>query len=237
MPWYTRASTMKKIAVALLALAASACNPPKYARYEALNKDFLVSAPWGWQVITDDPGRHFSQTSFIGPFDPDFYLGAPSLTIRWYQRYKVHRMRDGRLELYSDAADFVRQTLRDVYPGSRFVTGVAGPDGKAVEGESVITLKSSGLKAKYFTVLSPTPAPEGAQWGVSEQNGTGKPHVLRRHAYAIVELPSGFYVLCYPATSRGYERYEDRFRALIGSFIPLTDGPGGPKYKIPGPGA
>ena len=60
----------------------------------------------------------------------------------------------------------------------------------------------------------------------------GQPGVLRKHAYAVVPMGRGFYVLCYPATARGYDRYEARFRGLIGSFVPLTDGPGGEKVKV-----
>ena len=220
-------------AAALLAL--SACNPPKYAAYKSVAGDFTVSAPWGWQVLTDAQGDAFAQTSFVGPFDADFYLGAPSLTVRWYKRGRPHRLRDGRLETYSNGDDFARQMLRDVYAGrSTFVSGVMGKDGREEDGPSVIKLQASGLSAKFFTVLSPTPAPEGMQWGVNVAKD-GKPWILRQHAYAIVQLPSGFYVLCYPATKRGHDKYADRFRALLGSFTPLTAGPGGPKVKLPAP--
>ena len=250
--WYTRVlpntmtkATFRRLAALSLVALFSACNPPKYAKYESLNKDYIVSVPWGWQVMTDQQDDVFTQATFIGPFDGDFYLGAPSLTVRWFKRYRPHRLQDGRLEMYSSADDFIKQMLAEVY-GPDYVifdqheklsyqTNADGTAGSVVIPE--ITLKNSGLKAKYFTVLSATPAPENMQWGVSEQSGSGKPHILRRHTYVIVPMPSGFYVMTYPATSRGYEHYVDRFRGLIGSFIPRTDGPGGAKYKIPGPGA
>jgi hypothetical protein len=227
---------LRALAAAALALAAG-CNPPKYARYESLNKDYTVSVPWGWSVMTEDPGPGFSQANFIGPFDADFYLGAPSLSIRWYAHYRVHRLRDGSLELFSGPDDFYAQMMREVYSDRAVVLGLPGPDGELADGPAELNLKSSGLKAKYFVVMSPMPAPAGARWGVTTQKGSDKPFVLRKHAYAIVPMANGFYVLCYPATRLGYSRYEDRFRALIGSFVPLTAGPGGPKVKLPGPGA
>ena len=208
-------------AVLILALA-SGCNSPKYANYESIHKDYAVSVPWGWQVMTDSQDDAFTQATFIGPFDPDFYLGAPSLSVRWLKRYRPHRLVDGRLEMYSDADDFIKQMLKQVYGPTYFFVGA---DGKPVDAIVEITLKGSGLKAKYFTVLSATPAPANMRWGVSAQKGTDKPHILRKHAYAVVAVEGGFYVLCYPATDDGYDRYLDRFLGLIGSFIPLTAGP------------
>ena len=102
-------------AVLLLAFSAAACNPPKYAAYESVAKDYTVSVPWGWQVMTDQQDTDFTQAAFIGPFDPDFYLGAPSLSVRWYRRYRPHRLTDGRLEMYGGADDFIKQTLLQVY--------------------------------------------------------------------------------------------------------------------------
>lgn len=200
----------------------SGCKSPKYANYESIHKDYTVSVPWGWQVMTDSQDDAFTQATFIGPFDPDFYLGAPSLSVRWFKRYRPHRLSDGRLEMYSGAGDFISQMLKQVYGPSYFFVGA---DGKPVDAVSEITLKSSGLKAKYFTVLSATPVSVNMQWGVSEQKGTDKPHILRKHAYVIVTVGDGFYVLCYPATDAGYDRYLDRFRGLIGSFLPRTAGP------------
>jgi hypothetical protein len=230
-------------AVLLLALAAG-CNPPKYAAYESINKDYTASVPWGWQVMTDQQDTDFSQTTFIGPFDPDFYLGAPSLSVRWYRRYRPHRLIDGRLELYGGADDFIRQTLAQVY-GPEYVLMTLGgqlsykrgPNDESVEVIPETTLKQSGLKAKAFIVESATPAPEANKWGISAQAGTDKPFVLRKHAYVIVPLEDGFYVLTYPATERGFPNFLDKFAGLMGSFMPRTAGPGGAKIRVPGPKA
>lgn len=208
-------------AVFVLVLAAG-CKSPKYANYESIHKDYTVSVPWGWQVMTDSQDDAFTQATFIGPFDPDFYLGAPSLSVRWFKRYRPHRLADGRLEMYSGVDDFINQMLKQVYGPTYFFVGA---DGKPVDAVAEITLKNSGLKAKYFTVLSATPAPANMQWGVSEQKGTDKPYILRKHAYAVVAVEGGFYVLCYPATGDGYDRYLDRFLGLIGSFLPSPAGP------------
>jgi len=226
------------LAVFLLAFAV-ACNPPKYANYESINKDFQASVPWGWQVMTDQQDNDFSQTTFIGPFDPDFYLGAPSMSVRWYARYRPHRLTDGRLEMYSGPDDFIKQTLAQVYGPEYFLLTLAGKasydNEKKTEVVPEITLKNSGLTAKAFTVVSATPAPEANKWGISGQAGTGKPFVLRKHAYVVVPIEGGFYVLTYPATERGYENFIDKFAGLMGSFMPRTAGPGGPKIRVPGP--
>ena len=228
-------------ALAFAALAAG-CNPPKYAAYESINKDFKASVPWGWQVMTDQQDNDYAQTMYIGPFNKDFYLGAPSLSVRWFGHYRAHRLTDGRLELYSGPGDFISQTLSNVYSPDYLLMSLDGRlsyrrgrgENDAVEVIPEITLKQSGLKAKAFIVESATPVSEANQWGVSAQKDTGKPFVLRKHAYAIVPLENGFYVLTYPATERGFQAYVDEFAGLIGSFMPFTSGPGGAKIRVPG---
>ena len=247
--WYTRGSpkTMKNTpasrlySILILAVLAAGCNPPKYAVYESINKDFTASVPWGWQVMTDQQDNDFAQTTFIGPFDPDFYLGAPSMSVRWYRRYRPHRLTDGRLEMYSGAGDFINQTLRQVYGPEYLIMSLdgklsysRGPKDESIEVIPEITLKQSGLKVRAFIVESATPAPQANQWGISVQAGTGKPFVLRKHAYVLVPIEDGFYVLTYPATERGYQNSVDRFAGLIGSFLPHIAGPGGSKIRVPG---
>ncbi|HAZ07243.1 MAG TPA: hypothetical protein DCZ01_01695 [Elusimicrobia bacterium] len=223
------------VLVVLAAAFSAACSPPKYAQTKSVFGDFTVSAPWGWSVMTDGEGDAFSQVSFIGAFDRDFFLGAPSLSVRWYKRYRPHRLRDGRLEMYADVDDFFNQILKQVYGEKDCI--LYGPGRRADGGRVIIarpeelTLKGSGLKAKYFIVLSPTPAPDSNRWGL-EQNREGKSINMRMHGYALIPMEGGFYVLCYPATRRGYDKYEDRFRALIGTFRPLTAGPNGPKVRL-----
>lgn len=224
--------------VLLLALIAG-CTPPKYAAYESVNKDFTASVPWGWQVMTDQQDNDFAQATFIGPFDPDFYLGAPSVSVRWFRKYRPHRLTDGRLEMYAGADDFIKQMLTQVY-GPEYVLltlddKVSYDNDKRAEVIPEITLKNSGLKAKAFAVESATPAPESNKWGISADAKTGKSFVLRKHAYVIVTIEDGFYVLTYPATERGFENSFDKFRGLMGSFMPLTAGPGGAKIRVPGP--
>lgn len=229
----------RRLSAVLLLTVAAACNPPKYAVYESINKDYTVSVPWGWQVMTDQQDTDFAQATFIGPFDPDFYLGAPSLSVRWYRRFRPHRLTDGRLEMYGGADDFIQQMLKQVY-GPEYVLltldgKVSYDNAKRTEVVPEITLKNSGLKAKAFAVESATPAPEANRWGISGQTGTGKSFVLRKHAYVVVSLDDGFYVLTYPATERGYPNFLDKFAGLMGSFMPRTSGPGGPKIRVPGP--
>ncbi|MBI4370908.1 MAG: hypothetical protein HY552_01280 [Elusimicrobia bacterium] len=231
---------LSKIVILAAALAA-ACSPPKYAPYRSVFKDFTAAVPMGWNVTTESDGRDFAQTLFVGPFEADFFRGAPSLSVRWYRRYRPRRLPDGRLEMYADADDFIAQTLQQVYGGRTVLYGA----GRSPEDSSrpeitaapeTITLQASGLAAKYFVALSPVPAPPAGRWGV-EYDAAGEPFNVRKHAYAVVPMRDGFYVLCYPATRGGYDRYEDRFRALLGTFRPLTDGPEGPPARLPAPGS
>jgi len=224
-------------AVAAVALVGG-CSAPKSVPYKSVLGDFKAVVPWGWSVTTDSVGNSFAQVDFIGPFDGDFFLGAPSLSVRWYKRYGTHRLRGGSLEMYTDAADFFEQTLKNVYGERESI--VYGPGQREDGGREVVKrpedlkLKGSGLAAKYFIILSPEKAPESNLWGV-EKDRQGHAINMRMHAYALVEVEGGFYVLCYPATRRGFDKYEDSFRTLLGSFRPLTAGPGGPKVRLAAP--
>lgn len=227
--------------IAALAALSAACSPPKFVTYQSVSRDFSVAVPWGWNVLADADHDSFSQVTFIGPFDVDFYMGAPSLSVRWYKNYRVRPIRNGVYEMYANADDFIRQTLDQVYGKGGFLFGVgSGP----AESRAPITrdripeiiLRESGLPAKYFAVLSPTPDAAGVTVGtvVDEK---GRRFNQRYHEYVVVPMASGFYVLCYPATLRGHEKGMEYFKELIGSFHPYTDGPGGPKITIPGPQA
>jgi hypothetical protein len=249
---YTLAPTMKMRAFAIFAAfaaLASGCSlftPPKYVTYKSVSGDFTVAAPWGWNVIADADHDAFSQVTFIGPFDVDFYLGAPTMSVRWFKPYRPHRLRDLRLEMYANSDDFIKQTLGDVYGKSAIVYGpssAALDDRAAIDRKDIprITLKESGLPAKYFAVFSPTPAPTGITVG-TVQTLDGQRLNQRYHEYAVVPIvvdgrEAGFYVLCYPATLGGHDKGMANFLRLIGSFHPFLAGPGGEKIKIPGPQA
>jgi hypothetical protein len=238
---------MKTRALAIFAAVSAfgaACSPPPYVTYKSVSNDFTVAAPWGWNVIADANYDGFAQVTFIGPFDKYFYLGAPTLSVRWYKPYRPHQLRDGRYEMYTNSDDFIKQTLGDVYGKDAVVYGPSSAaldvrpmvDRKAIP---QITLKESGLDAKYFAVLSPTPASSGVTIGtVGPKDG---PRINQRyHEYAVVPIvvdgrEAGFYVLTYPATLGGHGNDMEKFLHLIGSFHPYTAGPGGPKFPIPGP--
>lgn len=238
---------MKMRALAFFAAAAAftaACSPPPYVAYKSVSSDFTVSAPWGWDVLAEANYDGFAQVTFIGPFDKYFYLGAPSLSVRWYKPYRPHKLRDGRLEMYSSSDDFIKQTLNDVY-GKDSV--VYGPSSAPLDVRPMadrrdipkITLKESGLEAKYFAVLSTAPASAGVTLG-TVVGYDGRRVNQRYHEYAVVPIvvdgrEAGFYVLTYPATLDGHGNDMEKFLHLIGSFHPYTAGPGGPKIAIPGP--
>ncbi|HXT00586.1 MAG TPA: hypothetical protein VN915_07925 [Elusimicrobiota bacterium] len=230
--------------VAAAAALAAACNPPPYVSYRSVSGDFTVSAPWGWDVLADAQYDAFSQVTFIGPFDKDFYLGAPTLTVRWFKPFRPHAIRNGFTEMYTSSSDFIKQTLNDVYGKDALVFGPSSrplDQRVAIDRKDIptITLNESGLDAKYFGVLSPTPATSGVTIGVVTDKD-GRRINQRYHEYAVVPIlvdgrEAGFYVLTYPATVGGHDKGMDRFQHLIGSFHPYTAGPGGPKIVIPGP--
>lgn len=223
--------------LAAVAVFAAACSAPKYATYHSVSGDFQASVPWGWNVFTEADGDGFSQVDFVGPFDPDFFLGAPSLSVRWYKRYRPHRLRDGRLEMYADGDDFIRQMLHQVYGDDSVLygTGLREDGGREIVAKpETIVLRESGLTATFFGVLSPAPAPEESKWGVGK-DGQGRTVNVRLHDYAVIPMDGGFYVLCYPATQRGWGKGAELFRALVNTFHPLTAGPGGPRIRLPGP--
>lgn len=207
---------------ALAVLAASGCGPPKYVSYLSIHRDYRCNVPWGWNVITDDDGTTTTATSFLGAFDPDFYLGIPSLTVRWYSYNFPHELRDGEVELYHSADDYIRQMLNGVYGKDRIMET---PVHEIQVGD--------GRKAKHFVVLSGAPVSKNTHFGVYRDPQTGQLFNLRRHAYVLIPMTRGFYVLVYPATRDGYKRYEPLFNELVNSFVALTDGPGGPPAQAP----
>ena len=210
------------LAVAALALCslAAGCKAPQHALYTSPNRDFQCDVPWAWNVMYDSEGTHFTNVTFIGPFEPEFYLGAPSFSVRWHTRYATHRLRDGLLEMYSGPDDFISQTLDSVYGKARRMD------------RELKDLNVEGRRFKYFVVVSAGPVQSGARWGTAVDEA-GKTINPRKHAYAILPMPSGFYVLTYPATRQAYDKYYSQFDQLVKSFVPLKDGPGGAPLPPP----
>jgi hypothetical protein len=242
---------MKMRALAIFAAAAAfaaACSPPKYAAYKSVSGDYTIGVPWGWNVLADADRDAFAQATFIGPRDDDFYMGAPSLSVRWYKPYRPHWLRySGRSEMYASSADFIKQTLNDVYGKDAIVYGVGIREdgGRALVDKThpipTFTLKETGLPAKFFAVLSPAPAAPGTTLG-TEKDGEGRLMNVRYHEYAVVPIIDngrevGFYVLCYPATKAGHDKGLEAWNAFYNTFHPVTAGPGGAKIRVPGPQA
>lgn len=201
-----------------LILGAAGCGPPKYVSYKSIHGDWKTTVPWGWNVITDDENTTYSATTFLGPFDPDFFLGIPSFSVRWHANGVPHQLRGGSAEIYSDADDYIRQTIRDVY----------GQNSKVTQTELVTR---ENRKVKQIIVESPVEVPKTSRWGVSEDQATKKIYNFRHHVYVVLPLEHGFYVLVYPATKDGYKLYEKQFNAFTASFVVLTEGPSGPKAE------
>lgn len=211
-------------AVLLGAACLSACSPPKYVNYWSLWRDWRAAVPWGWNIRTDQDGATFASTNLTGPFAPEFYLGVPSIGVRWYQNHGAHRLPDGLVEYYRDGDDFIEQTLTAVYPDSRLVSKKAKEDPEPAE---IREVPVAGRKAKNFTVLSEIKAPKDARYGVLVDPATKERGISRLHEYVVLQLKTGFYVIVYPATVRGYDLFKPQFNAFVKSFHVAKEGPAG----------
>jgi hypothetical protein len=221
-------------AAALLgALAVSGCNPPKYVNYWSVWRDWRSSVPWAWNIRTDAQATTFASTNLTGPFAPEFYLGVPSIGVRWYDNATAHTLPDGLVEYYENGDDFIAKTLQVVYPGHTLVAmpksadaakkGGALPEGQINE----VTLKGTGRKGKHLVVFHELKAPAGARYGVVGAPRTGERVIPRVHEYIVLQLGKGFYVLVYPATVDGYYLYKTQFDVFVNAFHLAKQGPGG----------
>ncbi|PCI36808.1 MAG: hypothetical protein COB53_08400 [Elusimicrobia bacterium] len=195
------------------------CSPPKYIGYRSEAGDFFAQVPYGWSVYLDRQGDDYLAYNFIGPFEPEFFRGVPSLSVRWYKAGAKHRLRLGLSESYYSGNDYIRKVLREVYGSDRFMK------------VDVHDISISGWSGKHFVVISPTDVERKTQFGVSNERGGKRRVVLRQHEYAVLPMDSGFYVFIYPATTGGFSKYADRFNHLVNTFKVLKDGPGGPLIK------
>jgi hypothetical protein len=201
------------------AIFVSGCKPPKYIRYRSEAGDIEMQVPYGWSVYLDRQGNDFYAYNFVGPFEPDFYRGVPSLSVRWYRTGATHRMRLGITETYYSPEDYIQTTLREVYGDERFMKS------------EVQDISVSGWKGKHFVVVSPKEVEKDTPYGLSTERGGKRTVILRQHAYAVLPMDNGFYVVIYPATRGGYEKYDDRFNHLVNTLKVVKDGPGGPPVK------
>ena len=231
---------------ALLAVLAG-CAAPKRVTFFSPFKDFSCDVPWGWAVYLDAAGSDYTSVTFAGPLEPEFLRGTPSLTVRWYAYGAAHKLPDGNIERYVSAGDFKSQMLREVYgpecppaagtveacaytrAGSDFVQALAASKGMRVPDAS--NVKVAGVTASYYVVYRNRPVPRKALLGIVE-DAQGGAVVRQRHAYVVLPLRHGFYVLVYPATRDGFEKYKDDFWRMVNSFQLLKEGPAGPVLAV-----
>lgn len=213
-------------------LLAAGCVPiPKYSAYRSPFGDFACSVPSGWTSVLDGPGRDYYRVAFAGPFDPSFYRGVPNFSVRWYRIGVPNRLPNGSYEMYSSYQDFMEQMRRDVYAPDGFYKAGADRDlaralnaGADLPDFERIKTKRSRLEAVYFVAYHGAPAPRGEKDGVVS-DAAGRRIIAERHAYAIVPVRGGFYVLSYPATRDGFEKFRPEFFELINSLRLLRAGP------------
>lgn len=219
--------------VVALAGALSACRG-KYAVYMPLTRDYQVAVPFAWSVIWEASGDDFTHANFVGPFDPRFFRGAPSFSVRWYRRMGRHKLADGSVEGYISADDFISQTLSRVYGPEYQLWNQPTP--KETEGtpcgrdaSCIVTFKplNAGTEAKIFLVVSADQIPPGRSHFGAARDEKGDTINPRKHEYVVIPMEEGFYVLTYPATTVGYPKFKPQFNYFFNTFTPLKKGPGG----------
>ncbi len=214
-----------------LALALGSC-APKSVPYLSRQGDFSCRVPWGWSIYAEGDEVDYTNVTFTGPFDPAFYRGKPSISVRWYSHNAPHWIRGGVRESYASYQDFIDQMMRDVYGPEAYMK--AGPDaeqdkalaqGRLLPDKSLISV--SGWQGYHFVVYNNL-YPRGAFMSMGlVKDERGVPVVRQRHGYVILPMNTGFYVLVYPATRDGYDRYKSHFYQMIKSFKLLKEGPAG----------
>lgn len=244
---------LSRLALACLAagLSLAACSPPKYVHYWSVWRDWHANVGWAWNIMTDQEGGHFENTNFIGPFAREFYLGVPSISVRYYAYKTGHRLPDGLTEYYKDADDYIKQTLTTVYgphcadfwdentPPQNQVSvedtsidrpcalvGVTKDKKLIAKGHPDEIYLGDGRKAKHFIVLSPVQVPQAVAYGTRVDDKTGAKYVLRMHEYAVVPMQKGFYVVIYPATRDGYDRFKPYYNEFLNTLKFVREGPG-----------
>jgi len=214
--------------------------------YWSVWRDWSAPVPWGWNIRTEQDKNAFASTNLTGPFAPEFYLGLPSFGVRWYANDSGHTLPDGLVEYYKDGDDFIEQMLSQVYPGHQLVSkfqadrqGKLQPLADPVPGEiDEVAVGPSRRKGRRFIVLHEIPAPRGARYGVLTDPKTGARGIARLHEYVVIQLDTGFYVLVYPATLRGYDVFSKQFHNFVAQFHIAKEGPEGkaPASPLPADG-
>ncbi|MBI3506905.1 MAG: hypothetical protein HY059_18865 [Proteobacteria bacterium] len=218
-----------------IASALASCKPPKHVKFTSYHGDFACEVPWGWAVIQDRVAKDYTNVTFTGPFEPMFYRGLPSFSLRWYRTNTPHRLPDGAYETYKDHEDFTRQMLTEVYaPEGKMWGGADAELREALSRQEVLPtfqrIRVSGWEAYYFVMFNEAAPAKNAVYGVV---GDGTKRVIEeRHAYVLLPMDGGFYVLIYPATRDGFPKYKSAFFRVVKSFRVLTKGPGGPKVEV-----
>ena len=203
----------------LLAGFLSGCRPPKYVKYYSEFEDYSCEVPWGWSVYFEKQGRDFYSYTFVGPFDADFYRGVPTLSVRWYAHNKLHMLPDGTVESYASVDDYIKRMLARVYGPERYME------------QPIRRVSISGWEAKNFIVAAPVDVKPSSPFGVKRSRGDGRTAVLRKHAYVLLPMDTGFYAIIYPGTLDGFKRFEPQFNHMVNTFRVKTDGPFGERLR------
>ncbi len=238
-------------AFAILLLLAVVCWPvcaqaqSGTAPFTSLWNDYTTSVPARWKVVSGNEGTHYTDINFKSP-EP-YYL----LSIRWFSQYATHKKADESLEMYRGADDFVKQLSESVYQRD-YNGGPYNPHTASAFLEPVHEVMVAGRKSMQFVL----PAPGFDNYGGEGFNASSGRHFLDalgiivkdksleapgEHAYTLVPMRSGFYVLAYFAPQGGLGKYKRFYEEMVSSFVLLKDGPEGaslpgstPQVETPG---
>lgn len=118
--------------------------------------------------------------------------------------------------MYHDGDDYMKQIMKGFY--------------SSVAIEPVSDRDVSGMKARQFVARTrPISALPYNYEGLGGQDLLNTPG---EHAYTVVPVGHGFYVLIYFAPGGGYEKYRKLYDQMVASFEPFKDGPLG--QPLPG---
>lgn len=220
-------------------LATGCVRAPKYSSYTSPFGDFECNAPTGWSVVLDSSGKDYYQVLFTGPFETSFFHGVPSLSVRWYRTNAPRQLPNGNYEMFSSYRDFMNQIRRDVYGPDGYFMGGADQEVDSALREGAVLPEEQRVKVPddkhakpqekqlsgiYFVAFHNALPVDKSHDGVVS-NDQGERIVQERHGYVIVPVRDGFYVITYPATRQGFDKFRGAFFEMINSFRLLRGGP------------
>ncbi|MBN2019237.1 MAG: HEAT repeat domain-containing protein [Sedimentisphaerales bacterium] len=194
------------LCVAVVFLCSGVClAETKSVSYTSMFGNYSVSVPDGWKVTHDFEQYHYTEDNFRHPTEPAF-----NLNIRYYARYATHRLPNGWLEMYADGNDYCSQTINPLSTGNKSAKTIHD-----------VNINGKGSKRFVVTAEKHEVKHPGYLFGDDVQQLI----FPGEHAYTVIPVNSGFYVLTYLAPQGNFKKYEKSYEQMVSSFNLLTEYP------------